>query len=88
MPDVPTSEVAAIEFYEGPMEAVGVLERLYRCGAVFIWTWRGPNPFRHVDPGESDCPLPTFRRHTCQARILSPHPPVSRSSSPRSMRLT
>lgn len=65
VPDIPSSEVAAVEVYQSPTRAVGAPKPVDRGGAVFIWTWRGPNPFHHVDPDASDCPLPTYRRHAC-----------------------
>lgn len=30
-----------------------------------IWTWYGPNPFKHVDLGEAGCPLPESRSEAC-----------------------
>lgn len=65
VPDIPSSAVAAVEVYQSAARAVGAPEPVGRGGAVFIWTWRGPNPFHHVDPDASDCPLPTYRRHAC-----------------------
>lgn len=55
VPDLPTSVIAAIE--------AGTLMGC-RCH-VCVWTWPGPNRFKHVDLSETGCPLPAVRNEAC-----------------------
>jgi hypothetical protein len=43
--DLTVPDVAAIEVYRGPSEAVGTLHPVDPCGLVLVWTWHEPDPF-------------------------------------------
>lgn len=66
-PDVPVSEIAAIEVFRGPSQAVGTLYAGSGCGLILIWTWHGPNPFHDSASDSLACPerLERFRSHAC-----------------------
>lgn len=64
-PSWPTTEIAAVEVYDGVSQMTGMPYLPGPCGAVFIWTWEGPNPFLGDSVRRLRCP----ERH----RKLSPH---------------
>lgn len=66
-PPWPTTEIAAIEVYEGVSQMPGVPYPAGPCGTILIWTWRGPNPFIGDSARGLQCPerLEKFRPHAC-----------------------
>lgn len=65
VPTMPSTEIAAVEVYERPTDAVGLARDVGECGLVLIWTWSGPNPYQKVDLSEVGCPLPAYRKEAC-----------------------
>lgn len=67
LPSLPTTEIAAIEVYDGPSQMSGMPYRAGPCGTILIWTWRGPNPFIGDSARRLQCPerLRELRPHAC-----------------------
>lgn len=60
--NMPVSEVAAVEVYRRRTQLIDLRHGTGRCGAVFVWTWRGPNPFAAGTDGGPRCPGEIERR--------------------------
>lgn len=67
LPSLPTTEIAAIEVYDGPSQMSGMRYRAGPCGTILIWTWRGSNPFIGDSARRLQCPdrLRKLRPHAC-----------------------
>jgi hypothetical protein len=66
--DLPGSEVAAVEVYGNYSDAAGSILDRGHCGAIYVWTWKGRNPYQNLtwdDWEEISCPLAGLDRTGC-----------------------